>query len=119
VNCYAPTGVNESVLAHTTREGLRFCPPRMNETSASDPCLPAAHPLASRRSLVEGDLSAESVLDTETRRTASVEEKFELVAAGRGIAVLPRSVAQYYSRPGPTWSACRSPTRPPTSSASP
>ena len=33
-------------------------------------------------------------------RTTTVEEKFELVAAGRGIAVLPRSVAQYYAGPG-------------------
>ena len=33
-------------------------------------------------------------------RTTTVEEKFELVAAGRSMAVLPRSVAQYYAGPG-------------------
>lgn len=63
-------------------------------------CLPAAHPLSSRPYLVAGDLDEETVLDSEVRRTTTVEEKFELVAARRGIAVLPRSVAQYYARPG-------------------
>jgi DNA-binding transcriptional LysR family regulator len=63
-------------------------------------CLPAAHPLSSKPYLVAADLSAETVLDTEIRRATTVEEKFELVAAGRGIAVLPRSVAEYYSQPG-------------------
>jgi DNA-binding transcriptional LysR family regulator len=62
-------------------------------------CLPATHPLASRHSLLEEDLRAENVLDAGKRRTATIEEKFELVAAGRGIAVLPCSVARYYSRP--------------------
>src|SRR5271165_133542 len=47
-------------------------------------CLPATHPLAARLSLTTADLSDESVLDTEIRRTTTVEEKFELVAAGRG-----------------------------------
>ncbi|GGL46644.1 hypothetical protein GCM10011588_71880 [Nocardia jinanensis] len=33
------------------------------------------------------------------RRTASIEEKFELIASGHGIAVVPRRVAEAYSRP--------------------
>lgn len=63
-------------------------------------CLPATHPLASRRRLVQADLDGKTILNAEARRTATIEEKFELVAAGRGIALVPRSVARYYSRPG-------------------
>lgn len=62
-------------------------------------CLPAAHPLASRRALTYADLDGEPILDAHARRTSSVEEKFELIAAGQGIAMVPRSVAQAYSRP--------------------
>jgi DNA-binding transcriptional LysR family regulator len=62
-------------------------------------CLPATHALASRRRLTKADLDGEMILDAEARRTATVEEKLELVAAGRGIAMVPRSVARYYSRP--------------------
>ncbi|WP_405721517.1 LysR substrate-binding domain-containing protein [Streptomyces sp. NBC_01537] len=62
-------------------------------------CLPATHPLASRRRLVLADLDGETVLDAAARRTATIEEKFELVAVGCGIALVPRSVARYYSRP--------------------
>ena len=62
-------------------------------------CLPASHPLASRRRLVRADLDGEAILDPVARRTATIEEKFELVAAGIGIALIPRSVARYYSRP--------------------
>jgi DNA-binding transcriptional LysR family regulator len=62
-------------------------------------CLPATHALASRRRLTEADLDGETILDAAARRTATVEEKLELVAAGRGIAMVPRSVARYYSRP--------------------
>ena len=77
-------------------DGLR-CIPVGSEPAVA--CLPGTHPLAGRLSLTAGDLSGESVLDAEARRTKTVEEKFELVAAGRGIAVLPYSVASYYSRP--------------------
>jgi DNA-binding transcriptional LysR family regulator len=63
-------------------------------------CLPATHPMAREVSLTADDLSGENVLDSGIRRTTTVEEKFELVAAGRGIAVLPSSVASYYSRSG-------------------
>jgi len=63
-------------------------------------CMPAAHALASRRRLTAADLAGETILDAVARRTATVEEKFELVAAGLGIAMVPRSVARYYARPG-------------------
>jgi DNA-binding transcriptional LysR family regulator len=62
-------------------------------------CLPAAHPLARRRALTTADLDGEPILDAQARRTSSVEEKFELIAAGHGIALVPRSVARSYSRP--------------------
>lgn len=62
-------------------------------------CMPATHPLARRRALTLTDLEGESILDAHARRTSSVEEKFELIAAGHGIALVPRSVAESYSRP--------------------
>ena len=52
-------------------------------------CLPAAHPLARRRTLTWADLEGEPILDAHARRTSSVEEKFELIAAGHGIAMVP------------------------------
>jgi DNA-binding transcriptional LysR family regulator len=61
--------------------------------------LPADHPLAAKRRLILADLAAYTTLDAQVRRTATIEEKLELVATGQGIAVLPRSVAQYYTRP--------------------
>ncbi|MBH0778081.1 LysR family transcriptional regulator [Nocardia bovistercoris] len=62
-------------------------------------CMPAAHPLASRSELARADLDGELILDTPTRRTSTLEEKFELIASGHGIALVPRSVAHTYSRP--------------------
>ncbi|MEP7024235.1 MAG: LysR substrate-binding domain-containing protein [Actinomycetota bacterium] len=62
-------------------------------------CLPITHPLAQRRGLTLADLDGETILDAHARRTSSVEEKFELIVAGHGIAMVPRSVAQSYSRP--------------------
>ncbi|WP_433663950.1 LysR family transcriptional regulator [Nocardia sp. CA-128927] len=62
-------------------------------------CMPAAHPLASRHELTTADLDNDQRLDTPTRRTSSLEEKFELIAAGHGIALLPLSVARSYARP--------------------
>ena len=41
----------------------------------------------------------ERMLDAPTRRTSSLEEKFELIASGHGIALVPQSVARSYSRP--------------------
>ncbi|OXM67091.1 MULTISPECIES: LysR family transcriptional regulator [Amycolatopsis] len=62
-------------------------------------CLPAAHPLAKRRRVRYADLEGEHVIDGQDRRVSTIEEKLELVAAGRGVAMIPRSVARYYSRP--------------------
>jgi DNA-binding transcriptional LysR family regulator len=62
-------------------------------------CVPVTHPLAGRASLVSADLDGESILDAQTRRTSSLEEKLELIASGQGIALVPRSVARSYSRP--------------------
>lgn len=61
-------------------------------------CLPAGHPLAARASVSRADLEGVEVLDAQARRTATVEEKLELVASGVGVAVLPTSVAAYYAR---------------------
>lgn len=62
-------------------------------------CLPVTHPLAGRHALTSTDLDGESILDVRTRRTSSLEEKFELIASGQGIALVPLSVAGSYSRP--------------------
>jgi DNA-binding transcriptional LysR family regulator len=62
-------------------------------------CLPATHRLARRRALTTADLDGEPILDAQARRTSSLEEKFELIAVGEGIALVPRSVARSYSRP--------------------
>ncbi|MGW2859083.1 LysR family transcriptional regulator [Streptomyces sp. NPDC001205] len=63
-------------------------------------CLPAAHPLAHRDALTSADLDGEPMLGSPRRRTASLEEKIELIASGQGIALLPLSVAVSYSRSG-------------------
>jgi DNA-binding transcriptional LysR family regulator len=76
--------------------GLRVIPVGSEPKTA---CLPASHPLARHRALTLADLDGETILDAHARRTSSVEEKFELVAAGHGIAMVPRSVALSYSRP--------------------
>ena len=76
--------------------GLRTVP---IGTESKVACLPVTHPLARRRTLVRADLDGESVMDAQSRRTSSVEEKFERVAAGHGIALVPVSVARSYSRP--------------------
>lgn len=62
-------------------------------------CLPASHPLARRETLTLADLEGQPILDAQARRTSSIEEKFELVASGHGIALVPESVARSYSRP--------------------
>ncbi|MEU4657663.1 LysR family transcriptional regulator [Streptomyces sp. NPDC023723] len=60
-------------------------------------CVPVSHPLAGRRDVTSADLDGERMLDA--RRTTSMEEKFELIAAGHGIALMPLSAARAYSRP--------------------
>lgn len=62
-------------------------------------CMPAAHPLSCRQELTSADLAGERMLDSPTRRTSSLEEKFELIASGHGIALVPLSVARSYARP--------------------
>jgi DNA-binding transcriptional LysR family regulator len=62
-------------------------------------CLPATHRLASRRTIRLADLDGEHLLDAQVSRSVTVEEKFENIAVGHGIAVLPRSVVMPYSRP--------------------
>ncbi|WP_328388654.1 LysR family transcriptional regulator [Streptomyces sp. NBC_00400] len=62
-------------------------------------CLPVTHRLAGRRTLTSAALDGEPVLDVRTRRTSSLEEKFELIASGQGLALVPVSVARSYSRP--------------------
>jgi DNA-binding transcriptional LysR family regulator len=76
--------------------GLRIVPVGWEQKVA---CIPVSHSLARRRALTSADLDGESILDAQTRRTSSLEEKFELIASGQGIALVPRSVARSYSRP--------------------
>ncbi|MGK5638979.1 LysR family transcriptional regulator [Streptomyces sp. URMC 126] len=61
-------------------------------------CLPVTHPLAGRTALTVADLDGEPVLDVRTRRTSSLEEKFELIASGQGLALVPLSVADSHPR---------------------
>lgn len=62
-------------------------------------CVSSSHPLAGRSEITTADLDGETVLDARTRRTSSLEEKFELIASGYGIALVPESVARSYPRP--------------------
>ncbi|MGW3487771.1 LysR family transcriptional regulator [Streptomyces sp. NPDC001054] len=63
-------------------------------------CLPVTHPLASRAHLTPEDLDGVERSGPPIRRTASAEEKFELLASGtRGIALVPVGVAHAYYRP--------------------
>ncbi|MGP9022968.1 LysR family substrate-binding domain-containing protein [Streptomyces sp. BR1] len=76
--------------------GLRTVPIG-HETKVA--CLPVTHPLAGRRALTSADLDGEPILDVRARRTFSLDEKFELIASGQGIALIPASIARSYSRP--------------------
>jgi DNA-binding transcriptional LysR family regulator len=58
-----------------------------------------SHRLVDRKELTMADLAGESIMDTPSRRTSSVEEKFELIATGHGIALVPESVVAAYPRP--------------------
>ncbi|MVU81199.1 LysR family transcriptional regulator [Nocardia sp. ET3-3] len=62
-------------------------------------CMPANHPLASRRELTLADLEGEPMLDVQSKRPLSLEEKFELIASGHGLILTPDSVARAYVRP--------------------
>lgn len=70
--------------------------------------LPAEHRLAGKQELLRADLDGETWLryidprpDDVPIRT--IEEKFERVAAGTGITLVPVSVAEQYSRPDITY----------------
>ncbi|MFD8544559.1 LysR family transcriptional regulator [Streptomyces sp. NPDC059649] len=76
--------------------GLRIIPIGHDPRVA---CMPATHALADRPELTTADLNGERMLDAPERRTSSLEEKFELIASGHGIALIPLSVARSYSRP--------------------
>lgn len=81
--------------------------------------LPTDHRLAGKDTVRLADLAAERLLQNpdavpEWRTVAAaptdvpvlrtVEEKLEHVAAGRGIVVLPKSTATFYTRPDVTYS---------------
>jgi DNA-binding transcriptional LysR family regulator len=76
--------------------GLRLAPIGSERRIA---CLPMSHRLVDRKELTMADLAGESIMDTPSRRTSSVEEKFELIATGHGIALVPESVVAAYPRP--------------------
>jgi DNA-binding transcriptional LysR family regulator len=80
--------------------------------------LPSDHRLAGKESIEINDLAADHLLNDpgavpewrdiavepregtapRPRRFASIEEKLEIVAAGQGIAVIPQSTSEYYTR---------------------
>lgn len=76
--------------------GLRVIPIGRDRMVA---CLPDSHRLARRRTLRMADLDGENILDQPARRTSSIEEKFELIAVGHSIGLMPRGIAAAYSRP--------------------
>ena len=63
--------------------------PSESGANPRSPAFPSSHKLAGQSSLRLVDLEGESIIDPTRRRISSVEEKFELVAAGHGIAVVP------------------------------
>jgi len=72
--------------------------------------LPAGHRLAGKPDLVLADLDGEAWLrylnpnpDPDDVPIRSIEEKFESVASGAGITLVPVSVAEQYSRPDITY----------------
>jgi DNA-binding transcriptional LysR family regulator len=98
--------VDVAYLRRPIREqGLRLLP---MFTEARVAMLPAEHLLAGKQDLAMADLDAEPRLryvdagpDDPPIRT--IEEKFERVAAGHGITLVPQSVAEQYSRPDITY----------------
>lgn len=76
--------------------GLRTIPIG-SETKVA--CVPASHPLARRRSITTADLEGETIFDGRLRKATPLEEKWELIASGQAVALVPRSVAGSYTRP--------------------
>ncbi|MFJ6833403.1 LysR family transcriptional regulator [Streptomyces sp. NPDC091209] len=70
--------------------------------------LPAAHRLAGKEELTLADLESETWLrysdpGPDDLPIRTIEEKFERVAGGAGITLVPESVAEQYSRPDITY----------------
>lgn len=61
--------------------------------------IPAGHRLAAKRRVTMRDLADETPVEID-RRSASIEAKLELAASGRGVTMVPRSIARTYARPG-------------------
>ncbi|MEU6143707.1 LysR substrate-binding domain-containing protein [Streptomyces sp. NPDC047081] len=86
-------------------QGLRLLPQYTEDMVAM---LPAEHRLAGKQELRRADLDGETWLRYVDPRPddvpiRTVEEKFERVAAGTGITLVPVSVAEQYSRPDITY----------------
>lgn len=61
--------------------------------------VPEDHRLADRGEITMADLAGERMIHHQTHTVRSVEEKLELVAAGHGLALLPETTANFYTRP--------------------
>ncbi|MER5888702.1 LysR substrate-binding domain-containing protein [Streptomyces sp. NPDC001941] len=61
-------------------------------------CLPLTHRLAGRPEVTRADLEGEPLLDGRTRPVSSLDEKFELIASGQAVALVPVSVADSHPR---------------------
>ncbi|WP_043672229.1 LysR family transcriptional regulator [Streptomyces xylophagus] len=98
--------VDLAYLRRPIREQGLTLLPLFTETRVA--MLPADHRLAGKQDLVRADLDGENWLryanpgpdDVPIR---SIEEKFEAVASGAGITLVPTSVAEQYSRPDITY----------------
>ncbi len=69
-------------------------------TEAPVAVLPAGHPLAGGDGIALADLAGEVRLPADL---AAVEERFEQVAAGHGIVIVPEAAARYYRHPNVTY----------------
>ncbi|TXS48717.1 LysR family transcriptional regulator [Streptomyces sp. uw30] len=98
--------VDLAYVRHPIREqGLQLLP---LYTEARVAMLPAEHRLAGKQELLRADLDGETWLRYVDPRPddvpiRTIEEKFERVAAGTGITLVPVSVAEQYSRPDITY----------------
>ncbi|MEU5256648.1 LysR family transcriptional regulator [Streptomyces longwoodensis] len=99
-------GVDVAFLRRPVRdEGLTLLPLHREARVAM---LPADHRLAGKQELALADLDGETWLRYHDPRPGDVpirtiEEKFERVAGGAGITLVPRSVAEQYARPDITY----------------
>jgi DNA-binding transcriptional LysR family regulator len=98
--------VDLAYLRRPIREPGLTLLPLFTETRVA--MLPADHRLAGKQDLVLADLDGEKWLryinpDPDDVPIRSIEEKFENVASGAGITLVPVSVAEQYSRPDITY----------------